>query len=225
MQDYMEKPADFSSLNALYLIQKPEGLTEELLGEIHRELMTESQLVSFEKLYKGEKRALVIFGPVSVLKNFELKLNLLELEDYTKKISEVQNKSSGEVSAWEVGLKKAGHSFVDLAKINDLVPPLSEGEEFWWQAVIQPLKDQPVFLASLRAVLITGSSKRNQEVKETLYTFGGDQGLAVLPQAFTASELVKFYQERALTRGKLASPKGLPLTLTHLELKSVLSLS
>lgn len=226
MQDYMEKPADYSVSNALYLIQKPEGLTEELIGEIYQTLLPSNQVISFEKLYKGEKRALVVYGSVEILKNFEQKLHLLELEDYTKKISEDDIKSAeGKFSAWEVGLKKDGHSLTELVKIDDLIPGLSPGEEFWWQAVLQPLKDKVVFLASLRAVLITSNFKRNQEVREVLSKFGEDQGLAVLPQAFTTSELIKSYRERALIRGKLANPKGLSLTLTPPELKGILSVS
>lgn len=218
MKDYVEKPA----LNAysLYLIRNPLALTSQLLDEIYLALNSQDSLVSFEKLFKGQKSALVVFGPKAILDKFNGRLNLLELEDYT-------NVDSGTVSAWEMTIKDS-NLLQNPSPV--LKPDLVEVEQFWWQLVLQAKKgllsslagqkkefqvakaresqksDIKFFTGQIRAALISSDSTRRKDLAQSLENLGGGK-LVKVPRPYTMAQILETYKSRVL------QPVGNPLTL------------
>ena len=146
MRDFQEiSPAD----NGLYLIRSPGGLSYEVLNALQQSLKP-GQLLSLERLFKGDKSALVIFGPKDLLKVSVL--DLLELEDYTF-VTE-------QVSAWEIrgGTGNWRGIFTNLK--------LLESEHFWWQVIFSK-----GFKVQIRAVLVSANPVKIEKLAQSL---GGD---------------------------------------------------
>src|SRR5688572_3161726 len=99
MRDFSEVPAKEAEYG-LFLIRNTVALTPAVLDSIKNELLESKTIISFERLFKGGKSALVAFGPRELLLNHQSALDLLELEDYTQNV-EVEH-----ISAWEVVVKK-----------------------------------------------------------------------------------------------------------------------
>ncbi len=139
MSDYKERPANFKEAYGLFLIQNPGGLKVELLTRLHNLLIKKRFIISLERLYKGDKRALVIYGPNSVLSAISSELGLLELEDYT-----------ANSSAADLSITHLASSQVQAATALEL----AENEQLWYQLVIQPAGRniiEQVYLAFQRA--------------------------------------------------------------------------
>lgn len=197
MTDYYEQSANFSTPYSLYLVGNHQAVNEELLNKLHQESLSRKFVISWERLFKGLKRALVVFGPAVVLKPWEKQLQLVELEDYSQKVK-------GQLKTWEIGLKrKAGAPLID--NLISSVPQLAEDEEFWWQLVLQPHdlnnnKELCQFEGNLRAVLITNDSSRKKELQNNLLKIGVEVGLARLPQEYQPKDLLNLYQKRTLSK-------------------------
>lgn len=207
MEDYRETTAGLNINYSLFLVRQPEALTKEVINSLHQSILKEGLILSFERLFKGAKSALVIFGPFHILQPFSSNLGLLELEDYTHKIdpSKLEKGSSPGVAAWEVGTKNPPADPLFMSNLFQTLPPLESEEEWWWQVAVQPRGkadsgklQQPFFQSVLRSVIISSIPKRAQSLQESLSHFGSEAGLAFLPQPYTISQLVKFYQERSL---------------------------
>jgi len=129
MKDYQLQPKVKSSGYGLFLIRNPANLTK-VLDHLHALTQDSQQIISFERLFKGAKSALVMFAPNSISANLSSSLNLLELEEYTKL-------DSARVFAWEVGCKDQA-SF-HLSKVNtfESMPEFKDSEQFWWQIILQ----------------------------------------------------------------------------------------
>lgn len=134
-------------VNGLFLIRKPQNLTEKTLIGFQKATQKSGQIISLERLFKGSKSALVILGPKKLLLEFDL--DLLELEDYTK----VEGKK---VSAWEI--KKP----LSFEKLN-----LSGDDQLWLQFVIQAQKNG--FILQMRVVLVTSSAERKHQDSTEAY--------------------------------------------------------
>lgn len=136
MQDYQERPVQMGTENSIFLVRNPNTLTNEMLDEIHAVTVSTGYIVSIEKLLKGQKSALVIFGPKNILQQFSDRLSLIELEEYT-------NVDEHRVTAWEVGVKD---TFVfhseDVPALLTSMPRLEESEHLWIQFVLQSRKEQ-----------------------------------------------------------------------------------
>jgi len=213
MKDYSRHPAVFGQPYALYLIQKPENLTEQM-DSIHRLVLPGRLLLSLERLFKGSKKALVIFGPVAVLRSFADPLGLLELEDYSQRLK------GKEAITWEMGMKNPSQTLEKLSFISQMLP-LPEKEEFWWQAVLypQPLASwwermfkkgnrskSPKFKVKIRAVFQASDKKRADDFRQDFLKAAGSVGLFMLPQGHSTEHMVKFYQDRARTPISSAVP-------------------
>ena len=85
MANYHENPRHNTITHTLFLIRKPENLTSDLLKKIYQQAQKDRLTVSFERLIKGSREALVVFGPAVLLSHLTA-LDLLELEDYSKRI-------------------------------------------------------------------------------------------------------------------------------------------
>lgn len=222
-------PAKTNINYALYLIRQPQNLSQEILENIYKQLVPDKLIVSLETLFKGEKKAHVIYGPTVILGPLVEKLGLLELEDYS-----LQNNP---VVAWEVGLKSSAKELSDLSTFKLPDPQIQENEQFWWQLVLQPVSynfwgqvqnfftgssskklisqaDSVVFQTVIRAVLLFGDRQRAESLQSELTQIGSNIGLAKLPIPYTSLQILKFYQGRAssqmLTEG---SKKGMNIIL------------
>jgi hypothetical protein len=182
MRDYSEDPEKDRNYS-LFLIRNTQGLTPSVLSSIRNELSESKAIISFERLLKGRKSALVIFGPRDLVLNHKTSLDLLELEDYT-------NVSVEEISAWEAGIKKDTKI---TQKLFQNIPNLLENEQFWFQAILpSTLKPQ------LTGVFISTDESRRHTVTPALQNLSHE--VHKLPKAFSNAQLLEFYQKRSYRR-------------------------
>ncbi len=133
MRSYQEKPEHFSYPYALYLIQEKRNLTEDCLNQLYQALLPKRALISFERLAKGSRNALVVYGPVPLLQPFIGDLGLLELEDYTAQTN------PQDLQALEFGSSHTSGKFQTEQALQYLVNELQAEDETWLQLVLQPL--------------------------------------------------------------------------------------
>ncbi|MFH0937623.1 MAG: hypothetical protein V1808_05035 [Candidatus Daviesbacteria bacterium] len=251
MSDYQERPLSLGLPYALYLVQKPEGLTTEIINRIHEGCLLDRLIISLERLFRGERTALVIFGPTKILRPLSEDLGLLEIEDYSLKVD-------GEFSAWEMGIKKEPESFLSLESFLKTIPALLEKEQIWWQLVLQPIpkieasktftgkvgqffdtifngtfkkrlgigSGQETFRTALRVFVSAQDKKKVAELEEEVLKIGKEAGLVKLPQAYSSEQMLKFYQEKVMPKIHLGteSAHGVPLIFEDKEIKSLLGL-
>lgn len=231
MADYHKEPRHLSTAYSLFLISKLSNLNSETLNKLYKSTLAEGLIISFERLFKGSRTALTVFGPKEILKPFTEDLGLLEIEDYSRKTSIVLDKdlnSGKQPLAWEVGLKLQAQEGKPLENIFVGLPELGDEEEFWWQLVLQPMKkkhkDLDVsFQAVIRAVTLSESQERTQELQKEYLKIGKEQGLALFPQAYSTLQLIKLYQERTMPSGStfLGMQKKIALMLKPKEVISL----
>lgn len=193
MHDYFESPRHLSREYGLYLIRNTSGLTAAVLNSIHSQIVKESLIVSLERLFRGLRSALVIFGPKDILANYIPKLNLLELEDYTKAGSE-------RINAWEVGVKNHQLAKEQLQKIESFFmnfPMLEQSEQFWWQLILKAKPDKLLFQSQIRAVVFAPDLSRRKKLSESLQNLLSGH-LIKVPKPFTSDQIMEFYKLRSL---------------------------
>lgn len=179
MRDYIDIPS--IEKNGVFLIQKPEIVTEELINRLHN--LLKGEIVSFERLFKGSQSALVIFGPKSVLQQFP-ELNLLELEDYVK----VESPKI----AWEMGFKN-GVAPKEVGNIFENLPELEINEQYWWQLALQSDKDQG-WQSIIRAVFVSQDESRRRELSSKLQNL---PPLVKIPKPLTPEQIYENYTKRS----------------------------
>ncbi|RJP45826.1 MAG: hypothetical protein C4584_02750 [Armatimonadetes bacterium] len=192
MADYREQPANLTTTYSLFLIKKPEALTVELLEQVYRKLLSEGFILALERLFKGGKTALVVFGPVEHLLHYNTILGLLELEDYSRK-------SKAVTLAWEIGIKKSATTD-KLEQLFEKIPVLEQDEELWWQLILQPQKpgpEQSLFRAAVRVVIQAADEKKARLLKQKIIDAIVAHGLVQLPQTYTDDQILNFYKDRA----------------------------
>lgn len=148
MRDYQERPIENIDYS-LFLIQNPEALASKI-SDIFNLTITSQLIISFEKLLKGQGKALVCFAPRGMISKTGLKF--LEIEDYLAKIPK------GQFKGWEVGLNLNNNPEVFNPDLE-----LGENDQLFFQIVTQPQKEK-LFQTTLRAILVSP----NQTSKETL---------------------------------------------------------
>lgn len=194
MRDFIDIPPKDEE-HGLFLIRNSQGLSEELFNSIQKDLLHSKLSFSFERLFKGGKNALVVFGPKRLLANYMELLNLLELEDYT-------NVKVEYIFAWEAGIKKNGQWTIDNGqKIFGNLPELSETEQFWWQVVLSaPIKSGSAsFKPQITAIVVAHDAQRRHSLAQALPTLAPDK-ITKLPKAFSNEQLLDFYKTRSLRR-------------------------
>lgn len=134
MKDFAEKPSALGKDYSLFLIRNPQALSIKLLEELHALTLKTGHIITLERLFKGPKSAVVIFGPKSILDNYP-DLNLLELEDYT-------NIPETDIIAWEVGTKDPVLFHFEPVSVFKQLPKLNESQQFWWQLTLRGSKDK-----------------------------------------------------------------------------------
>lgn len=177
MKDYPEIPS--LSINSIFLIRNPTVIDLELFENIKKKF-NRGQIISFERLFKGAKSALVVFGPKELTKLENL--DLLELEDYSKV---EQNKAL----AWEVTIKG------DLPdNIFQSLPAFNTSEQFWWQLALQVKKNH--FQAQIRAVVIAEEDRKGEIAHELQNLLDGQ--LVKLPKPLSSAQILENFQKRSI---------------------------
>lgn len=160
MRNFQEAPRQGSKDYSLFLIRNLGALNTQLLEELHTQLVKMSAFLSFERLTKGNKVALVIYGPKKILQQFQNQLDLLELEDYTRKYLQEN------LLVFEMARKNQpidGGVFTNL-------PKLKENEQFWWQLIFQAKGGQKkkIFAGQVRVGLILNQDQSATSQFESL---------------------------------------------------------
>lgn len=192
MRDYQEIPQKSSLEYGLFLIRHPFLVNSQFLESIHASL-AEGLIISLERLFKGKKHTLVIFGPKKILQSYQ-DLSLLELEDYTKEVT------AKDISAWEADFKKVKEEAEKEDSPFKNFPNLEDEDQFWWQVTLQARKGQGVdgiFQTQIRAVVYCQDPQRRKELTQALQNLASPQ-LVKIPQPFSSETILGFYQLRSM---------------------------
>lgn len=169
MKDFQDKPNP-KVIYGAFLIQHPELLNKDFFKRIHR-LGLDRQfkkrinpfIFALEKLAKGTTRALVIYGPKELSFEFP-ELSLMELEDYTQKMT-LNNLQCFEL-ALKKGLKLTDLPLQDLQLLKHF--QLEEAEYLFLQIVMIPHPGEDLFQVALRIVVGAKDSNRRIEIAHKL---------------------------------------------------------
>lgn len=195
MRDFTQVPkaGDYS----LFLVRNTRGLDSTFLNLLSSDLLASKAIISFERLFKGRKSALVVFGPSRLILNYKTTLDLLELEDYT-------NVHPENISTWEVGVKNSGQQApegtIDSGKVFSGMPHLSETEQFWWQVIISS-----TFKPQITAIVVASDPTRKHALTLNLHNLA-PQLIYKLPKVFSDSQLFDFYQKRSFRKENKNNP-------------------
>ncbi len=185
MKDFIDIPANASQEYGLFLIRKIQAVNADLLNHLNGRLLESNLILSIERLFKGKKSALVIYGPRKLLLSLNHVLDLLELEDYTDVNVE-------QISAWEIGIKDLSAEWVSGQNIFASLPQFLDSEQFWWQITLNGS-----FKIQITAVLIAEDNQRRTTLSQTLQSID-PQVLIKLPKSYSNQQFLEFYQQRSL---------------------------
>ncbi|MDO8573936.1 MAG: hypothetical protein Q7R77_04250 [Candidatus Daviesbacteria bacterium] len=192
MRDYREMPLKSKEEYALFLIRSTENLTAKTLSDIREHIVKDGLIISFERLFKGKRAALTIFGPKWVLKKFTDSLALLELEDYSLKLNDT------DVHLWEMGSKSKDLKEQISPEIFKNLPSLGEEEQFLWQVVLGAKGDKlPVFQSQIRAAVYAKDSARRRDLVQLFQNISTGE-LIKVPKPFSHEQMMSFYRLRSL---------------------------
>jgi hypothetical protein len=132
LQGFREKATQNGLEYGLYLVRYPHLLSPTIIDTIAQKAIQNGAILSLEKLAKGSKKALVIYGPRVVLESFVQSQSFLEIEDYT-----LQNDHT-RLNGWELGINTR-HKDIDLdSKLDSQMPFLEDDDQLWWQVTLRP---------------------------------------------------------------------------------------
>lgn len=190
MRDFQEIPIKSKEEYGLYLIRNTSGLKPSLFGTI-RDHLSGGLTISIERLFKGAKSALVIFGPKRILEQFSSLLDLLELEDYS------QDLESTQVLAWEIGTKSKDPQMVSIKGVFKKFPRLNEEEQFLWQVVLGARgAGKELFRSQIRAAVYSRDGARRAELAPFFENLSDE--LIKMPKLYTEDQMISFYRLRVL---------------------------
>lgn len=180
MNDYLDNPLGDSGL---FLIQNPREFSAQILESV----VQPNQIFSLERLYKGNQKALVIFGSKQIiLKHPEL--NPLELEDYTSKIDD------NHLQAWELGLKKGVKEMKRLPADFFHSLQLNPSEQLYFQIVF----DKSYQVTIRVAVVSLDSTKRATLSKQVEDLIERHSPLERKIRKLSSSQIWQSFKKRAL---------------------------
>lgn len=192
MRDYQEIPQKSKEEYSLFLIRQTGNFNTGVLDSILTLAADKGLIISIERLFKGSKTVLTVFGPKTVLDQFSSALGLLELEDY------ILNLDSKDISAWEVGARNTGKFNQDsLNNVFSDFPKLEAEDQFFWQVVVGKGQTQ------IRAVLYSQNPAR---MAMLIPVFQNLQlgGLTKVPKPFSKEQMIDFYRLRSLSKDSSA---------------------
>ena len=194
MREYQEIPLKSKEEYGLFLIRNIVNLDAALLESLREHIAKDGLLLSIERLFRGQKAALTIFGPKRILENFKAELSLLELEDYSL------NLNSNDLHIWEMGTKMKELKTKDLPSIFKNLPSLSEEEQFLWQVVLGSKGGkEKAFASQIRAAVYSKDPIRRRELA-ILFQNATSYGLIKVPRPYSLEQMVSFYRLRSLAK-------------------------
>lgn len=206
MRDYQEIPQKTKVEYGLFLIRQIENFNADVLRSIRDLMHSEDLIISVERLFKGKKAALTIFGPQKILAQFMDRLNLLELEDYAERLG------SENVFTWEIGVKDSRSLNLEELNIFKNLPEFHEEDQFFWQVILAPKgKHEDLFFQTqIRAAFLTKDTQRKKIFTPLLQNLNAG-GLMKVPKPFSTEQMISFYRLRSLsqdTNGPRLTPDG-----------------
>lgn len=205
MRDYQEIPQKLQEDYGLFLIRQIGNFNTEILDSIREHLLSEGLIISLERLFKGGKSALTIFGPRKILSHYAIELNLLELEDYALFCD------SKDCLIWEMGVKNTNKPNLDSLNILSSLPELSNEDQFFWQVMLAGKKgDNASFLTQIRAVLYSKEPTKRKILEPLLQNLGSGK-LTKIPKPFSTEQMMDFFRSRSLSldsKGPILDSKG-----------------
>lgn len=220
MVNFRQNPKDLSSDWGIFLIGKPENLTDELLDSLYQVCLKKRLIISLERLFKGNRSALVVFGERSIINQFSQTLSLLELEDYLPA-------NEKNVLIWDYSVKRGTKLNYDINLKSVEKLDLKDNEQFFWQITMQPLGNKldqilfkmykkllgcnasnftqdndKLFISNIRGVLLSDSIKKGED---RFNKIAQQFNLVVTPSPFKSFQRLDFFQTRQVLYGaKLA---------------------
>ncbi len=206
MKDYQEIPLKSKEDYALFLIRNTENLTAPVLASIREHIVKDGLIISFERLFKGKRMALTIFGPKRILEKFADSLALLELEDYSL------NLNTADVHLWEMGSKSKDLKEPVSPDIFKNLPSLGDEEQFLWQVVLGASGNKtPEFQSQIRAAVYSKDPARRMDLVPLFQNMATGE-LVKVPKPFSHEQMMSFYRLRSLGKdsdGPLLLPEKL----------------
>lgn len=196
MKEFQGIPQKSKEEHGLFLIRQTGNLNAKILDFIRELVLVENLSISIERLFKGKKSALTVFGPKKILDKFTGKLDLLELEDYVSPLD------SKDIAIWEVGVKNTKNlSPEDLDSIFGSLPKLGDEDQFFWQVILGVRKDQAdlSFQTQIRAAFFTKDFIR-RETLSALFQHLKFGELTKISKPFSTKQMMDFYRLRSLTK-------------------------
>ncbi|TSC63676.1 MAG: hypothetical protein G01um101493_370 [Microgenomates group bacterium Gr01-1014_93] len=163
--------------NGVFLVRSPEFLTADLLQKLKNSL--NDQIISIERLFKGSKKALVIFGPKNTLSEFS-ELNLLELEDFTLM-------DSSKILVLDVSIK---NELSQLISTN-----LSEEDQIWFQIVLAPKRGNKFISQTRLAIISENKEKQHSLLGEFLKL---NKTIYKKPVALSSQDIFENFKKRTI---------------------------
>lgn len=194
MREYQEIPLKSKEEYSLFLIRNIANFDAEHLGSLRESLESDGLLISIERLFKGRKAALTIFGPKRILETFMADLSLLELEDYTL------NLNSTDMHIWEMGTKEKDQKDENLPAIFKNLPSLSEEEQFFCQVVLGAKSGRSeIFQSQIRGAVYSKDPLKRRELAHFFQNASGG-GLIKIPRPYSSEQMASFYRLRSLSK-------------------------
>lgn len=207
MRDYQEIPQQSKAGYSLFLIRRTDSLNSEILDVIRKSMLKQGLIISIERLFKGKKAALAIFGPKKILEQFTKQLDLLELEDYTL------NLAGQDIFIWEIGVKGSTN---DIFKH---LPVLEHEDQFFWQVILSAKEGGDLsFQTQIRAAVYSKDPVRRKTLVPLFQNLSIGQ-LVKIPRPFSQEQMMSFYKLRSLDK------VGHGPVLTSLRVMSLLKIS
>jgi len=196
MKDYQEIPKASKVEYGLFLIRRTDSFDAGVLGSIGKFMLDNSLIISLERLFKGNKAALTIFGPKEILNRFSASLSLLELEDY------ILDCQTEDLSIWEVGVKEnTGPNLDDQNNIFANLSQMGDEDQFFWQVILgsRKEKDNISFQTQIRAVVYSKDPSRKKILTSLLQGLKLGK-LAKIPKPFSTEQMMDFFRSRSLSK-------------------------
>ncbi len=161
LRDFHEFPKS-SHDYASFWIQNPPALTPELIDKIHALSLEKEYIVSFEKIWRKDSEALVIYAPRALINQIP-QLSPIEIEEYPAKINinQTQTLELSPKSNQSLELNLPQHLSGFLKLVAD--------EGFLWQVTARPHQDsQHSFQVTIRTGVAAKEPKRRVDMIKIL---------------------------------------------------------
>lgn len=195
MKDYSEAPEQSREEYGLFLVRQIENFDAGVLDSIRKLIFEQGLIISIERLFKGSKAALTIFGPKQVMGELSSTLNLLELEDY------ILGFDSKDITIWEVGMRHTRNlNLEDIGSILEAFPKLNDEDQFFWQVIVGVRgNDDLPFHTQIRAAVYCQDPLR-RKVLVPLFQNLKLGKLIKIPKPYRAEQMLMFYRQRVLSK-------------------------